>query len=50
MALVELDGVKQILTEVDFSAFEHRQYFASRSFAYLYLDLRIALRVAMQEL
>ena len=50
MALVQLDGMQQVLTEVDLSAFEQRQYLAPGSLADLHLDLRIALRVTMQEL
>ncbi len=50
MAFVQLDGVQQILSEVDFSAFEQCQYLAARSLANPYLNLRIALRVTVQEL
>ena len=50
MAFVQFDGVQQILAEVDFSTFEECQYLAARSLTNLYLNVRIALRVAMQEL
>ncbi len=50
MAFVQLDGVQQILAEVDFSAFEERQYLAARSLTNLYVNVRIALRVTVQEL
>ncbi len=49
MAFVELDGVQQILAEVDFSTFEQCQYLAARSLANPHLNIRIALRVMIQE-
>src|SRR6185437_7761322 len=49
MALIELDSMQQVLAEVNFSAFEHRQNLAARSLGNLYLNLGIALRVTVQE-
>ena len=50
MAFVELDGVQQILAEVNFSTFEQRQYLAAGSFADPYLNIRVASRVTVQKL
>lgn len=48
--LVQLHGMQQILAQVNFTAFEQRQYFAARSFGDPDLNLWKALRIAVQEL
>jgi len=50
MALIQLDGMQQILAQMDFSAFEQRQYLATCSLADPHLDIRVPLRVVVQEL
>ena len=50
MAFVQLDRVQQILAEVDFPAFEQRQYLAAGPLADLHLNLGIALRITKQKL
>src|ERR1051325_1341519 len=41
--------MQQVLAQVDFPAFEQGQYLAARSLADPHLDLRISLRVVVQE-
>src|SRR5690242_4015117 len=47
---VKCDRVQQVLTKMDFSAFEHRQYFAARTLPDVDLDSGISLCIPVQEL
>ncbi len=47
---IKCDRVQQVLAEMDFPAFEHRQYFTARTLPDLYLDTGISLRVPVQKL
>ena len=44
------DRVQQVLAEMDFPAFEHRQYFTARTLSDFYLDTGISLRVPVQKM
>src|SRR6185437_12388182 len=48
--IVRLDGVKQVLCEVNLATFEHRQALAPRRLDDFHLDVRKALRIAVQKL
>jgi len=47
---IQSDRVQQVLAEMDFSTFEHRQYFAPRTLPDPYLNLGISLRIQEEEL
>src|SRR5690348_3457882 len=47
---VQRDGMQQVLAEMDFPAFEHRQYLAACTLGDLHLDPGISLRIPKQKL
>src|SRR5262249_1824548 len=46
---IQPDCVKQVLAEMNFPAFEHRQYFATRTLPDPYLNPGISLRVQVEK-
>src|SRR5689334_11224601 len=49
MALVELDRMEQVLTEVDFAPLKQRQNLAAGPLADPHLNIRISLRITKQK-